>query len=409
MKSYAPPSGWVIGLLLMALLAACEPQQPTLAPPGTFVPVERDLPTLPPPPWTEPAEPITLGNAPRIGYLGRLDAPGQPTTIFSYAFSLEGTRLVGLNNSQLVMWNLIDGRILFTTDRDQASFVFYGADKDEVYTLDPAGLIRIYDANLGQKITELPGNPSFNGRYAYYRDEGLLALGGLDGTIKVWDVGERTSLVTIEAHRNQITGLTFTADGTRLASGSDDGTVKLWDWRSRTALQQLQANILHLAFSQDGALLAAGEASRISLWDTAEGRLRATISSGQRSLTDVLLVSPDGEFIVNGGSLPSLTIWDADTGQLVNTLSGLGGDSTSAAFSPNAELLITSTLGGLVSLWDTAQFRSDTLRRGDLNVGTRQILYADWSSDGFLLVLVDASGPIQLWGIQPEPTPTPQG
>jgi WD40 repeat protein len=124
-------------------------------------------------------------------------------------------------------------------------------------------------------------------------------------------------------------------------------------------------------------------------------------------VTDVLEYSPDGQFVINGGGIPSMTVWDTKTGQLVNTLPGVGGDSTSASFSPDGTLLATSLLGGEVNLWDMSKIRDEVLNHAVLNVGTNQILYADWSGDGHLLLLFDATGPIQVWGIAAQP-PTPE-
>ncbi|MBZ0290510.1 MAG: WD40 repeat domain-containing protein, partial [Anaerolineae bacterium] len=160
-----------------------------------------------------------------------------------------------------------------------------------------------------------------------------------------------------------------------------------------------------LAFSPDGTQLAVGAETKIDIWDIGTNRQVFSLATGPGGVTNVLEYSPDGQFIVNGGGVPSLTVWDAKTGQLVNTLPGVGGDSTSANFSPDGTLLATSLLGGGVTLWDVSKIRESVLTRADMDVRTNQILYADWSGDGHLLLLFDATGPIQVWGI-PEPPPT---
>lgn len=400
-------------ILLILFLTACQsqpalPEQPT-APPGTFQPALRDQPTLPPPVWTEGGAQITVANAPQLAYLGRLDALGTPSTVFAYAFSPDGTRLAGLNNEQLVVWDLITGQIVFNTARLAATLVYFSPDKDRVYTLDAQGTIRLFNAESGSEQETLPGKPEFNGIAAFYADTGLLALGGLDGQVKVWDVGARQSLATIEAHRLQITALAFSPDGERLATSSDDGTLKIWNWRQRQVLVEAASTARRLAFSPDGAQIAAGELEQITLWNTAGGTLHKTLTTGPGAVTDVMTYAPTASLLLNGGAIPAMTLWDTVTGLLVNTLPGVGGDVTTAAFSPNGELLVTATLGRDVSLWDVSTLRESTLTRADLNVGTRQILYADWSPDGFLLAFFDATGPIHLWGIPRvvEPTATP--
>lgn len=391
-------------MLLLAAVAACSPSPevpatPTLAPPGTFVPQARDVPTLPPPEWTNAGETVTLENAPRLAYLGRLDAQGSPSTVFAYAFSPDGARLVGLNNQQIIGWNLISGELLFNTDRLNAAQIYYGADKAEVYTVDGTGQIRIYDAESGVSTQALNGQPSFSGAAAYDRDNGLLALGGSDGSIKVWDVANRQSLVTINAHTLPIAYLAFSSDGERLASVSTDNSVRAWDWRNRQSTAEMKVTASKIAFSPDGSQLAVGETTQITIWNPQNGTLTNTLSTGPRTVTDLLIYSPDGQYIINGGSIQSLTVWDSQSGKLVNTLPGAGGEENSIAFSQDGTLLATSVLGGDVLLWDTTKMRDEALTYAALNVGTRQILYTDWSPDGFVLLLVDATGPLQLWGI----------
>jgi WD40 repeat protein len=398
---------YLIAFLLLILMAACAQTPATEAPPGTFAPALRDQPTLPAPVWVEGAEAITLENAPLISYIGRLDTASTPSTVFAYSFSPDGTRLAGLNNDQLIVWDLITGQLVFNTARDQALYVYYSADKGEVYTVDDIGEITIYDADTGAVKDTLDTQIQYNGIATYYADEGWLALGGSDAKVQVWDPSERQSLGTFVAGAGPLRTLTFSADGERLATATFNGSVQVWDWRKQESQTRINEASSRLAFSPDGVQLAVGGDQKIDLWDVNANKQIHRLATGPGAITDVLEYSPDNQFLMNGGGIPELTVWDAVTGQLVNRLPGVGGDSTSASFSPDGTLLATSVLGGAVNLWDMTKIREPELAHAELNVGTRQILYADWSEDGFLLLLFDATGPIQVWGIAPQPTPVP--
>lgn len=385
------------------LLAACLPAVPTPEPTPGFVPSNRLAPTPTPPPWTDGVEPVTLENAGRIARLGRLDAQTAPSTVFAYALAPDSARLAGLNNEQLIVWDLLTGGIVFNTARAEALHVYYAPDKNQVYTVDGGGAIALYDAASGAQQDALDGHAAFNGAAAYHPDTGWLALGGRDGEVKVWDVAARRALVALRAHRLQVAALAFSADGSQLATAGEDGQVQVWDWQNRERLATVDGQALRLAFAPGGRQLAVGEADAIRLYTLPDGELARTLATGPGGASDVLAYSPDGRYLINGGGLPALTVYDADDGQLVAQLPGVGGDRTAAVFSPDGQLLATSVLGGGVSLWDMTRVSQGELARGDLAAGTLQVLAVDWTPDSFALLVFEATGPVQVWGIPAAP------
>jgi WD40 repeat protein len=398
-------------ILLLLALAACG-QSPTTnqeQPPGTFAPELRGQPTEPPPAWVEGAEVVTLENAPLITNIGRLDAVNAVSTVFAYAFSPDGTRLAGLNNEQLIVWDLITGQLVFNTARDTGLYVFFAADKSEIYTVNDIGEINIFNADTGAAKDTLINQLTYNGIAAYFPDEGWLLIGSFDGQVQIWDPAARQSLVTFSAGNGPVKTVAFSADGKRLATAVEGSATQVWDWRNKQSLMMISESANRLAFSPDGNQLAAGYEQKIDLWSIPDSKQVFNLPTGPGGITDVLTYSPDGKFLINGGGIPSLTVWDTTTGKFVNNLPDVGGDSTSISFSLDGNLLATSVLGGIVSLWDMTKIREQMLNHADLNIGTRQILYAAWSPDGHLLLLFDATGPIQVWGITAQPTPTPVG
>jgi WD40 repeat protein len=389
-------------LLLCALLlaAACVPDL-SQGPPATgFAPILRDAPTGTPVAWVESETAITLENADRLARLGRLDAPEAPSTVFAYAFSPDGARLAGLNNTHLIAWNLLSGERVFYTDRADALNVYYAPDKDEIYTLDADGTLRIYNADTGALKEEINGHPLFGGAAAYDAENGLLALGASNGEIKVWDAAARQALATIKAHGAPVVALAFAPDGELLASGGQDGRVTVWDWRNRERAADLETLAGRLVFSPDAVQLAAATTAQVELWDWKAGARKRILQTGVGGAADVLKYAPDGSYLISGGRAPSASLWNPQTGDLVVSLPGVGGDTTSADFSPDGGLLVTAVLGQPVSLWNLAQVSADTLARANLETGA-QVFEAAWTPDGFLLALFETAGPVQIWGIPP--------
>src|SRR5436305_1870787 len=57
----------------------------------------------------------------------------------------------------------------------------------------------------------------------------LLASGGNDWTVKLWEVASGKPLRTLEGHKSGVLSVAFHPEGRMLASGSIDNTVKLWE------------------------------------------------------------------------------------------------------------------------------------------------------------------------------------
>src|SRR5919205_286341 len=81
----------------------------------------------------------------------------------------------------------------------------------------------------------------------------ILASGGDDGTVKLWEPGSGKLLRTLQGHRRSIFSVAFDSQGNTLASASADCKVKLWKPRSGKLLRSLdghEGEVNCLAFSR---------------------------------------------------------------------------------------------------------------------------------------------------------------
>ena len=386
-------------ILLALLLAACAPSAPEN---NDIVGDSRNAPTQPPPIWVESASEITLDTVPQIRLLGRLDNPTTPSTIFHHALSPDGTRLAGLDNEQLVVWDLITGETVFATARREATKTYFAADKTEVYTVELSGLVTAHDAENGQEQNTFVGIEEFDGALAFYAEEGWLAFGNQEGQVKVWDPIDRRSLVTFDAHELAIQELAFSADGTWLATTDNTGSIKVWDWLERSLIVEVdnERPALALSLAPDKAMLAAGVSENVRLWSLPDGELQHVLDTGP-SATQVMAFSPDSQHLINGGDTPQMMVWNPQTGSLIAQLPDMGEERLTMSFSPDGSLLLTAVLGGPAALWNLTTLTDTTVNRADLDLQGQSAYSVDWTSDGRLLTLFGMTGSVYLWGIPP--------
>ncbi|MBV9469500.1 MAG: hypothetical protein JO316_01170 [Abitibacteriaceae bacterium] len=87
----------------------------------------------------------------------------------------------------------------------------------------------LWDARSGQLKHTFAQSGAAPVAAAISPDSQMLAVGGLDGSVQLWDVATNRPTRTISAaHEAAASVLAFAPDGTTLATGSADETVKLW-------------------------------------------------------------------------------------------------------------------------------------------------------------------------------------
>ena len=199
-----------------------------------------------------------------------------------------------------------------------------------------ARAVRVWDAKTGLPLalyqpakTPAPGwhgavGLSPDGRHLAFDDYQVEASAGAHTTtcalVRVCDAAGESELCTVTAGNGGISCLAFSPDGLLLAAGGTDGRVLVWDIMTgrRRYEDRLDLPAFSLAFNIDSRRLAGVSRESVTIWDMTTGKGILTLRAAPPRPTDLgtnaaVTWSHDGRWLAASNWDGTVAVWDGNS------------------------------------------------------------------------------------------------
>jgi len=326
---------------------------------------------------------------------------GHERDVRGVAFAPDGRRLVsGSSDHTLRIWDLPTGRTLhrIAAHRSGLRQVAFAPDGRSVASASLDHTVRIWDAATGKLTRIFDDHTGSVYGVTYSADGKLLASASFDREIRLWDTtvndGDGDGPARPGPHRSSTYAVDVSPDGRLVASASEDKTARIWDARTGAVRRVLRFDhsVWGVAFSPDGRRLATGS-RRVLIHDLASG---AQVElKGHTGGVDDVAFSRDGARLAAAIDDGEILVWDVATRRIARRLRGHGEAVIAVTFSPDGARLASTSRDSTARIWDLQGGASPLVLKGHRS----GVKGAAFSLDGGRLYTCGEDRTVRAWDL----------
>lgn len=262
--------------------------------------------------------------------------------------------------------------------------------------------IRLWDASSGMCYKTFQHPEKQVNCLQIAPDKQYIVAGG-NPQIKLYEVNSKLPdpLVTYEGHTSNVTCLGFQRDGRWMFSSSEDGTIKIWDLRAPGFQRDYESrgavNAVALHPNQ-GELVSGDQTGAVRCWDLTANRCAAEMVPEGDTPISSLSIASDASLVVASNYNGRVYGWRPTSSEEFTPVARLQahpGYILKAVLSPDVRLLATASSDRTVKLWNTSDFSLVRTLAGH----SRWVWDAAFSADASYLVTSSSDQLTKLWEV----------
>ncbi|GAA5886337.1 hypothetical protein JCM16303_002503 [Sporobolomyces ruberrimus] len=331
-------------------------------------------PRLTDPPTPLPAAPPNRGEGAVTNYELKCILKGQQKSIAALEFSPNGQWLASCGDGPVHVYSVPSFHLYrsFPSHTAGISSIAFSADSTLLASASDDKTVRIWELDptlslshralgvLGSQETTaqeetairvLKGHLSAVFCVGWSPRGDLVASGGMDETVRVWDAQKGKCMRVLPAHSEPVSSVQFSRDGTMIVSGSWDGYIRIWDTATGQCLKTLvnedNAPVSNVRFTPNSKFIFTSTLdSTIRLWDYRTDKLLKSYNGHvNRKYCIPSTLTRDGRFLIAGSEEENRVFkWDLQTRQVVESWIAHKDVVIALACHPTLPLLATGAL-----------------------------------------------------------------
>ena len=190
-------------------------------------------------------------------------------------------------------------------------------------------------------------------------DGAVVACGGSNGDLNVFDVATRRLIHMHPEHQKEVTRLAFFTEGPVLLSASRDKTFSIIDVYTKQRISQHMSRTTNIADAvicpDQVTVLTCGQDGAICYWRLEETAPAMIVEKAHEHGVTCMALDSTGEHLVTGGIDGFVRLWLVETGELLSEGALHTTPVRSVAFHWKGDQLVSGAEDGSLVLWSVAQ------------------------------------------------------